>query len=67
MRASAIGSRNQSVKSATNQAAVLFISSYSLNWESVPSQIDGIKDALGNNVYIDYVFMDTKSITKDTA
>lgn len=67
MRASAIGSRNQSVKSATNQAAVLFISSYSLNWESVPSQIDGIKDALGNNVYIDYVFMDTKSITNDTA
>lgn len=39
---------------------VLFISSYSYAWETVPEQIRGIKEALGAGVQLDYQFMDTK-------
>ena len=41
---------------------VLFISSYSYAWETVPEQIRGIKEALGAGVQLDYQFMDTKNI-----
>ncbi len=41
---------------------VLFISSYSYAWETVPPQIKGIQDALGSDVVLDYKFMDTKNV-----
>lgn len=41
---------------------VLFISSYSYAWETVPEQICGIKEALGDGVQLDYQFMDTKNV-----
>lgn len=44
---------------------VLFISSYSYAWETIPQQIEGIKKSLGDEVTIDYKFMDTKNV--DTA
>ena len=44
---------------------VLFISSYSYAWETIPQQVEGIRRALGDEVTIDYKFMDTKNV--DTA
>lgn len=41
---------------------VLFISSYSCAWETVPQQMEGIKEALGSSVVLDYKFMDTKNV-----
>lgn len=47
---------------------VLFISSYSYAWETVPQQIEGIRQALGSNVVLDYKFMDTKNVdTEESA
>lgn len=54
--------------SAGQQAAenvsgrVLFISSYSYAWETVPQQIEGIQEALGDDIVLDYKFMDTKNV-----
>lgn len=42
---------------------VLFISSYSYSWETVPNQINGLRDALGSDYDINYEFMDTKNTT----
>ena len=42
---------------------VLFISSYSYAWETVPEQIAGIKEVLNEDVVIDYKFMDSKNLT----
>ncbi len=44
---------------------VLFISSYSYAWETVPQQMEGINEALGSNVVLDYKFMDTKNLDSD--
>lgn len=44
---------------------VLFISSYSYAWEQVQMQIAGIRAGLGEEVVLDYEFMDTKRV--DTA
>lgn len=41
---------------------VLFISSYSYAWSTVPLQIDGIKSKLDSSVTLDLEFMDTKKI-----
>lgn len=41
---------------------VLFISSYSYAWETVPLQMEGIEEALGKDVVLDYKFMDTKNV-----
>ncbi len=49
----------------TGRGRVLFISSYSYAWETIPQQIEGIKKSLGDDVPIDYKFMDTKNV--DTA
>lgn len=58
-----------SIPLAAGQAAedesagrVLFISSYSYAWETVPQQMEGIKEALGDAVVLDYKFMDTKNL-----
>ncbi|MDD2971079.1 MAG: ABC transporter substrate binding protein [Lachnospiraceae bacterium] len=40
---------------------VLFISSYSYAWETVPEQMEGIKEALPDKVILDYKFMDVKN------
>lgn len=45
---------------------VLFISSFSLSYPSVESQIDGIREGLGDDVNIFCEFMDTKTIFNDT-
>lgn len=39
---------------------VLFLSSYSYGWETVQIQIEGIKEGIGDNITLDYEFMDTK-------
>lgn len=44
---------------------VLFISSYSYAWETVPQQIEGIQEALSDEASIDYKFMDTKNLTSE--
>jgi len=44
---------------------VLFISSYSLNDATVRKQIDGMQDALGNDVYLHFEFMDSESLSDD--
>ena len=45
---------------AARNGRVLFISSYSYVWESVPKQIEGIKLALSSSTTLDVEFMDTK-------
>ena len=40
---------------------VLFISSYSYAWETVPEQIEGIQSVFNDFVNLDYKFMDTKN------
>lgn len=51
------------VSAETEEERVLFISSYSYSWETVPEQMEGIKEALGEDVILDYKFMDTKNVT----
>ena len=41
---------------------VLFLSSYSYEWESIPKQLSGISNVLDGSAMIDYVFMDTKRL-----
>ena len=47
-----------------NNKRVLFISSYSMNWESVPDEIEALKKKMESNYEIDYIFMATKSISE---
>lgn len=42
---------------------VLFLSSYSYDWESIPKQLQGIKKTLSDRCTMKYVFMDNKNIT----
>ena len=44
---------------------VLFISSYSYGWDTVQTQIEGIKAGVDENTTIDYEFMDTKRFRTD--
>ena len=46
---------------------VLFLSSYSYEWESIPKQLSGITDTLNSYANIDYAFMDTKRIPYNVA
>lgn len=46
---------------------VLFISSYSYTWSTVPLQLDGIRSVLSDSVTLDVEFMDTKTLTMDLA
>lgn len=46
---------------------VLFISSYSYAWEQVQLQIEGIKAGLGEDITLDYEFMDTKRVNSEEA
>ena len=46
---------------------ILFISSYSYSWPTVPLQIEGIQSALDDTVNLDIEFMDTKMISEEIA
>ena len=46
---------------------VLFISSYSYGWDTVQTQIEGIKAGVDENTTVDYEFMDTYRVYDDTA
>ena len=46
--------------SMSGNPRVLFLSSYSYEWESNPSQLEGISDVMKNHADMEYVFMDTK-------
>lgn len=46
---------------------VLFISSYSYTWSTVPLQIQGIRSELDQNVELDIEFMDTKTLSMEIA
>lgn len=46
---------------------VLFISSYSYTWSTVPLQMEGIQSVLGNDVTLDVEFMDTKVLSEELA
>lgn len=56
-----------SVVSADGGKRVLLISSYSYDFVGVPHEMAGIKDALGNDVEMNYLFMDAKQIGSDQA
>lgn len=49
-------------KEEDDSKRVLFISSYSLSWDTIPLQIEGIQSALGDTVTLEYEFMNTKLI-----
>ena len=46
---------------------VLFLSSYSYTWSTVPQQIEGIQSKLDSSVTLDIEFMDTKKIKLEMA
>lgn len=52
-------------EAADGERRVLFISSYSYAWEQVQLQIEGIRSGLGENVVLDYEFMDTKRVNTE--
>ena len=51
---------------AKEEKRVLFISSYSYAWESVPCQIDGILSSLDVSVSLDIEYMDMKRFNDET-
>lgn len=58
-----IGLISVSASAEETQRRVLFISSYSYSWETVPEQMEGVQSAFSSDVQIDYKFMDTKNCT----
>lgn len=58
--------RDEQVQTNENYR-VLFISSYSYTWDTVPLQIKGIESALSSNVTLDVEFMDTKTLSTEIA
>ena len=46
---------------------VLFISSYSYTWSTVPLQMRGIQESLSDSVSLDVEFMDTKNLSSEIA
>ena len=51
---------------ASQGGRVLFISSYSFAWDSVPCQIEGIKSSLKSSTSLDIEYMDTKRFNNET-
>ena len=51
----------------SEKGRILFISSYSYGWDTVQIQIEGIKAGVGQNIVVDYEFMDTKRVNDDTS
>ena len=56
-----------SVNADESSGRVLFISSYSYAWDSVQLQIEGMQDVFGQDVVLDYEFMDTKRVSDEEA
>lgn len=46
---------------------VLFISSYSYDWSSIPKQLSGVRKEFGNIADVDYIFMNAKNREEETA
>ncbi len=55
----------RTVEAAAGEKRVLFISSYSYAWEQVRLQMEGIRAGLGEDVVLDYEFMDTKRVNTE--
>lgn len=53
--------------SGSDEGRILFISSYDYGWDTVQSQIEGIKAGAGAMTTIDYEFMDTKRVDDETS
>ena len=60
-----LGAFSMQAQAANNSKRVLFISSYSYGWDTVQTQIKGIKAGVDENTTIDYEFMDTKRFRED--
>lgn len=54
-------------KGKTEGGRILFISSYDYGWDTVQSQIEGIKAGIDVNTTVDYEFMDTKRVDDETS
>ena len=61
------GTSFSTVETQIQRYHVLFISSYSLDSENVPFEIEGVQDALGTEARIEYLFMDSKNIGIEAA
>lgn len=55
-------SAGMKAKADYSDKRVLFISSYSYGWPTVEKQISGIREALGDDVTIDFEFMSTRQV-----
>lgn len=55
----------QNVSAKDIHGRVLFISSYDYSFNTVPSQIKGIEEALDEEVLLNYEFMDTKNVNSE--
>lgn len=51
----------QSVPAEDDTVRVLYLSSYSYAWGTVPLQIEGLREALPDDFVVNYEFMDTKN------
>jgi|GEM_PF-6619118 len=54
-----------SMAHAQGHGNVLFISSYSYDWTTVPFQLEGFSSVISKDVFVHYLFMDTKKIPLD--
>lgn len=61
------GNHGFSVQAGSEEGRVLFISSYSFAWTQTQLQMSGIRAGLGEDVILDYEFMDTKRVDDDRA
>lgn len=62
-----LGSTQVTYAANAKKGRILFISSYTYGWNTVQIQIEGIKDGVGQNVDVDYEFMDTKRVNDETS
>lgn len=61
------GNHGFCVQAGPEEGRVLFISSYSFAWTQTQLQMSGIRAGLGEDVILDYEFMDTKRVDDDRA
>ncbi len=59
--------KTSAVAAGEEEKRILFISSYSYSWPSVPFQIEGIQSALSSEINLEFAFMDTKAIDDETS
>ena len=63
----AIGFFEFTAKAKDDAWQILYISSYSYGWDGVQSQIDGIREYVGENCELQYEFMESQSADVLTA